>query len=79
MYGPNVKTLSLYVAGDSNLGPPVWTRSGTLGNKWLSGRVNIIMGSTTKQFEVTANYRKNRLSGKVRIKGYIVSIDCSLP
>lgn len=58
MYGPNVQTLNMYVVGDSNLGQPVWTRTGTLGSNWINAAVDVNIGNTQKEFQVRINMKE---------------------
>ena len=37
MYGAHVNQLNVYIQSGANLGPPVWTRKGTQGPRWLQG------------------------------------------
>lgn len=46
MYGTHIKTLNVYLKTGSALGPPIWTHTGTLSNKWYSASVNIQGGSS---------------------------------
>lgn len=47
MYGAHINALNLYVKNGGALGQPVWTKSGTQGNKWIQGQVdvNIVSGN----------------------------------
>ncbi|XP_057298293.1 MAM and LDL-receptor class A domain-containing protein 2-like isoform X2 [Hydractinia symbiolongicarpus] len=42
MYGPDVNTLNVYVLLGGHTGKPLWSRSGTQGNKWIKGQVTLI-------------------------------------
>lgn len=44
MYGAHINRLNVYIS-NSNLGSPVWTRSGTQGNKWFQG--SVVINTTT--------------------------------
>lgn len=49
MYGPHVKALNVYLAsGNSTLGSPAWTRTGTQANAWQLGQLQIAGGSLTQ-------------------------------
>ena len=53
MYGSNVKTLNVYVTGDSNLGSALWSKNGTQGNRWKKATVDINLGNNQKQYNVS--------------------------
>ncbi|XP_047128245.1 MAM and LDL-receptor class A domain-containing protein 1 isoform X1 [Hydra vulgaris] len=42
MYGPHVNTLNIYVLLGGHVGKPLWSRTGTQGNRWLKGQVNLV-------------------------------------
>lgn len=42
MYGPDVNTLNVYVLLGGHTGKPLWSRSGTQGNKWIKGQVTLV-------------------------------------
>ena len=42
MYGPHVNTLNIYVLLGGHIGQPLWSRTGTQGNRWLKGQVNLV-------------------------------------
>lgn len=46
MYGPDVNTLNVYTMSSGKLGSPVWTKHGTVGNKWMEIDINITPNST---------------------------------
>lgn len=41
MYGPHIGSLNVYLpdSGSSVLTSPVWTRSGTHGNRWMNSKL----------------------------------------
>lgn len=41
MYGPHVNALNVYIKIGSHIGSAVWSRSGTKGDKWRLGYVNV--------------------------------------
>ena len=41
MHGPHVGKLQVYVRSGGKMGQPVWSRYGTLGDKWYEGRVAV--------------------------------------
>ena len=45
MYGPHVDTLNVYTKANKQLGSPVWTLSGTQGNKWRHAVVSLTVSS----------------------------------
>ena len=45
MYGPHVDTLNVYTKINSQLGSPVWTKSGTQRNKWRHATVSLTVSS----------------------------------
>ena len=51
MYGAHVDTLNVYTKVAAGLGNPVWTRSGTRGDKWWQGTVELTVAS---KFQVIA-------------------------
>ncbi|KAL8608892.1 hypothetical protein ACOMHN_065230 [Nucella lapillus] len=68
MYGAHVRTLNVYVTSDSNLGTPVWTKSGTDGNAWKQTTVDIDLGNTTKQYRVVLEgIRGNGVQGDIAV------------
>ncbi|CAH3118157.1 unnamed protein product [Pocillopora meandrina] len=48
MYGPHVDTLNVYTKVNQQLGSPVWTRSGTQGNKWKHATLSLTVSSKFK-------------------------------
>ena len=44
-------TLNLYMAVDDNLGIPLWTRKGTLGDVWRFGRISTTKNNANIVFE----------------------------
>ena len=52
MYGPHVDTLNVYTKVKQQLGSPVWTRSGTQGNKWKHATLSLTVSS---KFKVNKN------------------------
>ncbi|EDO47787.1 predicted protein [Nematostella vectensis] len=46
MYGPHIGSLNLYLKRGSNLGNPIWSRSGTHGNRWNNAIVPITQSGT---------------------------------
>ncbi|XP_019646171.1 PREDICTED: MAM and LDL-receptor class A domain-containing protein 1-like [Branchiostoma belcheri] len=46
MYGRDVNRLKVYIKTGSSLGNPVWTRTGTQGNQWRFGQVDIPAGTS---------------------------------
>ena len=42
MYGPHVNSLNIYVLIGGHTGKPLWSRTGTQGNKWIKGQVTLI-------------------------------------
>lgn len=48
MYGPHVDRLNVYTKTNQQLGIPVWTRSGTQGNKWKHATVSLTVSSKFK-------------------------------
>lgn len=48
MYGPHVDTLNVYTKVNQQLGSPVWSRSGTQGNKWRHATVSLTVSSKFK-------------------------------
>lgn len=55
MYGSQVRTLNVYVTADSNLGTPVWTKSGTQGSQWKMASVDYNLGSKQIQYTVSGS------------------------
>ena len=55
MYGSQVRTLNVYVTADSNLGTPVWTKSGTQGRQWKMASVDYNLGSKQIQYTVSGS------------------------
>ena len=45
LYGPHVDTLNVYTKKNKQLGSPVWTLSGTQGNKWKHAVVSLTVSS----------------------------------
>ena len=45
MYGPHVDTLNVYTKRNNQLGSPVWTLSGTHGDKWRHAVVSLTVSS----------------------------------
>jgi hypothetical protein len=41
MYGATIGQLNVYLRAGAGLGPAIWTRRGTQGNKWIQGQVVI--------------------------------------
>ena len=48
MFGPHVDTLNVYTKVNQQLGSPVWSRSGTQGNKWKHATVSLTVSSKFK-------------------------------
>lgn len=51
MYGATVGQLNVYLRAGAGLGPSIWTKRGTQGNKWIQGQVVI---NKTSDFTVTS-------------------------
>ena len=47
MYGPHINALKVYLAQNTTLGSAVWQRTGTQGNKWNKGTLQIPGGSSS--------------------------------
>ena len=45
MYGPHVDTLNVYSKKNNQLGSPLWSLSGTQGNKWKHAVVSLTVSS----------------------------------
>jgi len=41
MYGATIGQLNVYLRAGAGLGPAIWTRRGTQGNKWIQGQIVI--------------------------------------
>jgi len=41
MYGTHINSLNLYIKSGSSVGSKIWTKSGTQGNKWIQGKVDV--------------------------------------
>jgi hypothetical protein len=41
MYGRNIGILNIYIKKNNQLGNPVWTRSGNMGNKWKISQFSV--------------------------------------
>jgi hypothetical protein len=48
MYGAHVNTLNIYTSVHGKIGNPIWSRTGTLGNEWHKGSVNVHARDTYK-------------------------------
>ena len=48
MYGPHVNRLNLYVQKSGSLGPVVWTKQGTQGNRWRDAEYTLISQDDVK-------------------------------
>ena len=53
MYGPHVDTLNVYTKANGQLGSPVWTLSGSQGNKWRHAVVSLTVSS---KFQVKVSF-----------------------
>ena len=47
MYGPHINALNVHLAQNTTLGAPAWRRSGTQGNRWNKGTLQIPGGSAS--------------------------------
>ena len=47
MYGPHINALNVYLAQNMTLGSPAWQRTGTQGNRWNKGTLQIPGGSAS--------------------------------
>lgn len=53
MYGATIGQLNVYTRAGASLGPAIWTRQGTQGNKWIQGQVVI---NKTSDFTVSMEH-----------------------
>ena len=67
MYGPHVDTLNVYTKINNQLGVPVWTLSGTQGNKWRHAVVSLTVSSKFKVRRIFFFYKvRTAFLGRLR-------------